>query len=85
MESGTWILLAGVNGAALGAMAGGVTGIVVVVRFIFRLDAKVDRLVEDMNELKTYVRDVAASLASLVGRTAKLEGRVDEFSRDKRD
>ena len=85
MESGTWILLAGVVVAALGVMVGGVTGIVVVARFIFRLDAKVDRLVEDMSELKTYVRDIAASLASLIERTAKLEGRVDELSRDKRE
>ena len=85
MESGTWILLAGVVVAALGVMVGGVTGIVVVARFIFRLDAKVDRLTEDMSELKTYARDIAASLASLVGRTAKLEGRVDELSSDKRD
>ena len=84
MELGTWILLASVVFAALGMMVGGVTGIMVVARFIFRLDAKVDRLAEDMSELKTYVRDIAASLASLVERTAKLEGRVDELSRDKR-
>ena len=91
MELGTWILLAGVVVASLGVIVGGVTGIAVVARFIFRLDAKVDRLdtkvdrlAEDMSELKTYVRDIAASLASLVERTAKLEGRVNDLSRDKR-
>ena len=92
MELGTWILLAGVVIAALGVMVGGVTGIVVVARFIFRLDAKVDRLGEKMDQLakrmeraEASISKIADSIVSLIERTAKVEGRVDELSRDKRD
>ena len=99
MESGTWILFAGVVIAALGVMVGGVTGIVVVARFIFRLDAKVDRLGEKIDQLaermeqadkrmeraEASISKIADSIVSLIERTAKVEGRVDELSRDRRD
>ena len=92
MEFGTWILLVGVVIAALGVMAGGVTGIVVVARFIFRLDANVDRLEEKIDQLAvrmeraaTSISKIADSIVSLIERTAKIEGRVDELSCGKRD
>ena len=83
-EFGTWILLAGVAIAALGVMVGGVTGIVVVARFIFRLDAKVDRLVDKMDQLaermeqadkrmeraEASISKIADSIVSLIERTA---------------
>ena len=66
------------------ALIGGGAALVVVARFIFRLDAKVDRLADDMRDLKIYVGDIAKSLVALVERTSNLEGRVEEISRNQR-
>ena len=77
MATSDWITL------AIALIAGG-TALVVVARFIFRLDAKVDRLADDMRDLKIYVGDIAKSLAALVERTSNLEGRVEEISRNQR-
>ena len=84
MTASDWITLAI-------ALIGCGTALVVVARFIFRLDAKVDRLgdkvdrlADDMRDLKIYVGDIAKSLAVLVERTSNLEGRVAEISRNQR-
>ena len=74
--------------ATVGAAIGAGTAIVVVCRFIFRLDAKVDLLGEKMDQLaermeraEASISRIADSIVSLVERTARLEGRVDELSR----
>ena len=78
MSGPDWFLATGVIIAAA-------TAIVVVCRFIFRLDAKVDLLVDKMNQFGATLESVARAVQDCIERTAKLEGRVDELSRKRDD
>lgn len=71
MEIFQWIM-------ALGVVVASITGIVVVCRFIFRLDAKVDAFGKQLEV-------AVAAIQSCLERTARLEGRVDELSRKRND
>ena len=71
MEAFEWIMAGGV-------VIGAGTAIVVVCRFIFRLDARVETFGK---QLEVAVE----AIQSCLERTARLEGRVDELSQKRDD
>ena len=69
-----WFQILNASGVAVAVAATLATACFFAIRFIVRLDDKIDRFGENLETL-------ARTVANVVERTARLEGRVDELSK----
>ena len=64
------------------AVIGGMTAVVLVAMYIANLGAGISKLGEKIDSLAKDISQIAHYVRDLGDRTAKLEGRVDEISRN---